>query len=74
MLPTHMVAKKRKIDAYIDKIVSSFLWVLADLYTEGDKEALKSLCEEAWKFAEEVDAYLESIKDLRRLHALATIL
>jgi hypothetical protein len=73
-LPKHLLAKRDEIDTYIDKIVSDFLWVLWDLYMQGDKEALKTLCEEAWKFAEEVDAFLESIEDLRRLHALATAL
>jgi hypothetical protein len=73
-LPRNMIAKKKKIDYYKSTTVWSFLCKLEELYRQGDKEALKSLCEEAWKFAEEVDAYLESIIDLRRLHAISLIL
>jgi hypothetical protein len=32
------------------------------------------VCEVAWEFAKEVDAFLESIIELRRVHAIATLL
>jgi hypothetical protein len=75
-LPSEMVAKKYEIDNYAAKIEINFLFELRDLYPRtlyegGVYGALKSWCEEARKFAEEVDAFLESIEDLRRLHALA---
>jgi hypothetical protein len=75
-LPSEMVAKKYEIDKYAGTIECHFLLELRDLCSRGFYEggvygALKSLCEEARKFAEEVDAFLESIMDLRRLHALA---
>jgi len=73
-LPKSMTAKKKKIEDYANTIASRFLWQLGELYIQGDKEALKSLCEEAWEFADEIDAYLDRIIDLRRLHAISLIL
>ena len=78
-LPSDIVAKKYEIDKYAGTIEYDFLLELRELCSRGLYEggaygALKSLCEEARKFAEEVDAFLESITDLRRLHALATTL
>jgi len=75
-LPSEMVAKKYEIDKYAAKIEVHFLFELRELYPRSFYEggvhgALKSWCEEARKFAEEVDAFLEGIEDLRRLHALA---
>jgi hypothetical protein len=73
-LPRKMVAKNKKINYYAVEIESKLLFWLRMSYIKGDKEALKSLCEEAWEFAEEVATFLESIIDLRRVYAITTML
>jgi hypothetical protein len=73
-LPKTMVAKKKKIEDYMWMIRGKYMWQLGEAYRQGYKEGLKELCEEAWKFADEIDEFLESIKNLRRLHAISSIL
>jgi hypothetical protein len=72
-LPKNMVAKKKTIDNYF-KATTIYMRALRCVYMIGDEEALKALCKEAWEIAEEVDTFLDSIIDLRRLHAIETIL
>jgi hypothetical protein len=73
-LPKRLVAKQKKIDDYRSSIEAALLWRLEGLYRAGDKEALKSVCEEAWKFAKEIDDYLERNIDLCRVYAVMTAL
>jgi hypothetical protein len=73
-LSPDMIAEKEKIDAYETKIVEDILIGLEENYKKGDKVALEFWCDEGKKLAEEVDAYLERIIDLRRLHAISLIL
>jgi hypothetical protein len=73
-LPKRLVAKQKKIDDYRSSIEAALLWRLEGLYRAGDKEALKSVCEEAWNFAKEIDDYLERNIDLCRVYAVMTAL
>jgi hypothetical protein len=69
-LPPNLVAEQAKIEDYLDSLLGEYEEVLR-LYTWGWKTSLEEECDEAWKLVEEVEAYLERIIDLRRLHALA---
>jgi uncharacterized protein YuzB (UPF0349 family) len=69
-LPPNLVAEQTKIEDYLDSLWGKYEEVL-QLYTENRKTRLEEECEEAWELVEEVEAYLESIIDLRWLHALA---
>jgi hypothetical protein len=69
-LPPDLAAEQNKIADYLDYLRSEYEEIL-QLYTQGWKESLEEECEKAWKLVNEVEAYLESIIDLRRLHALA---
>jgi hypothetical protein len=72
-LPPNLVSEQAKIEDYLDSLWGEYEEVL-QLYTESWKESLKGECKKAWKLVEEVETYLDSIIDLRRLHALSLIL
>jgi hypothetical protein len=71
-LPPNLVSEQAKIEDYLDSLWGEYEEVL-QLYTEGWERSLKEECEEAWKLVEEVETYLDSIIDLRRLHAIETL-
>jgi hypothetical protein len=73
-LPPDMIAEKEKIDTYKSRAFEITLWKLESAYKCGDKVALEFWCDEGWKLANEIDAYLDRIKDLQRLFAISLIL
>jgi hypothetical protein len=73
-LPPTIVAEKERIDTYKDRLIEVIFWGLQRAYKKGDKVALEFWCDEGRKLTEEVEAYLDSIIDLRRLHAISLIL
>jgi hypothetical protein len=70
-LPPNFVVEQNKISEYLDYLWGEYEEVLR-LYTDCCELSLEEECKEAWKLLNEVEAYLESIKDLCRVQALAT--
>jgi hypothetical protein len=73
-LPPDTIATKETLMKYYRLIVSHRLVGLLDAYWGKSKRDLKRQCMLGWELAEEVDAFLERIIDLRRLHAISLIL
>lgn len=71
-LPQEYVAEGERIGDYVDRIEKLMAEYLLRSLFQLDKPAVKFWCEEAEKVADEVEVYLENIKDLCRAHALAT--
>jgi hypothetical protein len=74
ILPQHIRSKANLLRYYYYEIDYYLSSILLETYIRSSKRKLKRACEEGWELAKEVDAFLESIEDLRRLHALATAL
>jgi uncharacterized protein YuzB (UPF0349 family) len=72
-LPPNFVAEQKTINEYLGCLLGKYE-VLLELYTDNWETGLKEECKKAWKLVNEVEAYLERIKDLRRLHAISLIL
>jgi hypothetical protein len=73
-LPPDAITTKETLMKYARLIVSHRLVGLLNAYIGKSKRDLKRHCALCREFAEEVDAYLDSIIDLRRLHAISLIL
>jgi hypothetical protein len=66
--PEFVAAEEKRIESYQKRLYGEIFYPLGNAYHEGDKVTIKALLEKAQKLVEEIN---ESIKDLRRLHALA---
>jgi hypothetical protein len=73
-LPQHIRSKANLLRHY--QYENEYYWsaILLKAYIQSNKRKLKKACEEGWELAKKVDTFLESIEDLRRLHALVTAL
>jgi len=74
ILPNSLAREKRNLSDYLNKIYVVTHIYLIPSYLSDDKRSLKQACEDGWKLADGIDAYLESISDLRRIHAVVTML
>jgi hypothetical protein len=72
-LPLKLYSEKCRIEFFFS-LNWDFYAKLIRAYTYGAKGFLKDYCEKAWKYLDEVEDYLESIIDLRRLHAISSTL
>jgi len=69
-LPLKLYSEKYRIEFFFS-LNWDFYVKLIRTYTYGEKALLEEYCEQAWEYLDEIKDYLESIIDLRRLHALA---
>jgi hypothetical protein len=73
-LPEEMVKKRREIFYYKDEAYMQKMRLISAYSCWRNIEKSKLACEEAWKFAKEIDDYLERNIDLCRAHAIVTSL
>jgi hypothetical protein len=72
ILPPEIVAEEKRLDEYQNRLCDEVIFPIEIAYYDGDKAEIKAVLEKAQKLAKEIEAYLDSIKDLCRAHALAT--
>jgi hypothetical protein len=73
-LPPDTISTKEALVNIYDNIKYRQLVFLLNAYEGISKRYIKLVCKWGWEFAEWVDAYLDSIKDLQRLFAISLIL
>jgi hypothetical protein len=74
ILPKPLTHERRNLSDYLNKIYVMTHIYLIPAYLGDDKECLIQACGDGWKLVDRIDAYLESIADLRRAHAVVTML
>jgi hypothetical protein len=70
-LPPEVVAEEKRVEEYLYQINDEVIEPLECAYADSDKAEINSVLEKAQTLTKEIE---EDIKDLCRLHALATIL
>jgi SAM-dependent methyltransferase len=73
-LPEEMVKKCREVFYYKDGAYMQKMRLISAYSRWRNIEKSKLACEEAWKFAKEIDDYLERNIDLCRVYAMVTAL